>query len=35
MQQLNFARNVLNLKDASSTEFDENTSNPVITILDE
>jgi len=30
---IEFARNVLNLKDASSTEFDENTSNPVITIL--
>ena len=32
---IEFARNVLNLKDASSTEFDENTSNPVITILDD
>ncbi|MCF0217556.1 MAG: CTP synthase [Malacoplasma sp.] len=28
-----YARNVLNLKDANSTEFDENTTNPIITIL--
>ena len=32
---IEFARNVLNLKDASSTEFDENTTNPIITILDD
>lgn len=31
---IEFARNVLLLKDASSTEFDENTTNPIITLLD-
>ncbi|MDE5949586.1 MAG: CTP synthase [Malacoplasma sp.] len=31
---IEFARNVLQIKDANSTEFDENTSNPVITILE-
>jgi len=30
---IEFARNVLNLKDASSTEFDEHTKNPVVHIL--
>lgn len=30
---IEFARNVLNLKDAHSTEFDENTKNPVIHIM--
>lgn len=30
-----FARNVLGLKDANSTEIDENTSNPIICMLDE
>jgi CTP synthase len=29
------ARNILNLKDANSTEFDKNTKNPVIKILEE
>lgn len=31
---IEFARNVLKLDDANSTEFDENTSNPIITILE-
>ncbi len=31
---IEFARNVLHIKDANSTEFDENTLNPVITILE-
>ncbi|MDE5774994.1 MAG: CTP synthase, partial [Malacoplasma sp.] len=31
---IEFARNVLQIKDANSTEFDENTLNPVITILE-
>ena len=31
---IEFARNVLNIKDADSTEFNENTKNPVITILE-
>ena len=30
---IEFARNVLNLADASSVEFDENTSNPVIHLM--
>ena len=30
-----FARNVLGLKDANSSEFDETTSNPVIHIMEE
>ena len=32
---IEFARNVCGLKDADSTEFDENTPHPVITLLDE
>jgi len=32
---IEFARNVLNLKDANSTEMVEDTKNPVITILDD
>lgn len=35
MAVVEFARNVLNLKDANSTEFDENTKNPVIHIMEE
>lgn len=31
---IEFARNVLNLEDANSSEFDEDTRNPIITILD-
>ncbi|MDE6562742.1 MAG: CTP synthase, partial [Malacoplasma sp.] len=31
---IEFARNVLQINDANSTEFDENTSNPIITILE-
>jgi CTP synthase len=34
MAVVEFARNVLGLKDANSTEFDENTSNPVIHIME-
>ncbi|AXH16223.1 CTP synthase [Malaciobacter mytili] len=30
-----YCRNVLNLEDANSVEFDENTSNPVIYLIDE
>ncbi len=32
---IEFARNVLNLMDANSIEFDENTSNPVIHLMEE
>ena len=35
MAVVEFARNVLNLKDANSIEFDENTKNPVIHIMEE
>jgi CTP synthase len=35
MAVLEFARNVLGLKDANSTEFDEKTENPVIHIMEE
>ena len=32
---IEFARSILKLKDASSTEFDENTKSPIIVLLDE
>ena len=32
---IEYARNVLGLKDANSTEFDQNTPNPVISMMDE
>ena len=32
---IEYARNVLNIKDASSSEFDDKTSNPVIDLMDE
>lgn len=32
---IEFARNVLKLEDANSTEFDENTKNPIIYLIDE
>ena len=32
---IEFSRNVLNLSDANSTEFDSETKNPVITIMDD
>ena len=35
MAVVEFARNVLGLKDANSTEFDEKTENPVIHIMEE
>ncbi|MCZ2222236.1 MAG: CTP synthase [Chitinophagales bacterium] len=35
MAVIEFARNVLNLKDAHSTEMDTNTSNPVIDLMEE
>ena len=35
MAAIEFARNVLNLKDAHSTEMDENTSNPVIDLMED
>ncbi len=35
LMTIEFARNVLNLKDANSTEFDKSTPYPVITILPE
>lgn len=35
MAVVEFARNVLNLKDANSAEFDEKTKNPVIHIMEE
>lgn len=34
MAVVEFARDVLNLKDANSTEFDENTKDPIIHIMD-
>ena len=34
MAVIEYARNVLNLKDASSTEMDENTQNPVINLME-
>ena len=33
MAVIEFSRNVLNLKDSNSTEMDENTSNPVISLM--
>ena len=33
MSVIEFSRNVLNLKDSNSTEMDENTSNPVISLM--
>ena len=33
MAVIEFARNVLNIKDANSTEMDENTPNPVIDLM--
>ena len=35
MAVIEFARNVLGIRDANSSEFDENTQNPVIHIMDE
>jgi CTP synthase (EC 6.3.4.2) len=35
LMAVEFARNVLGFKDANSTEFDPNTSNPVIDIMEE
>ena len=35
LSMVEYARNVLGLKDANSVEFDENTSNPVIYLIDE
>jgi CTP synthase len=35
MAVIEFARNVLNLKDAASLEMDENTSNPVINLMED
>ena len=35
MAVVEFARNILGLKDANSSEFDENTQNPVIHIMEE
>lgn len=35
MAVIEYARNVLKLEDASSTEMDENTGNPVISIMEE
>lgn len=35
MAAIEFARNILNLKDAHSTEMDESTSNPVIDLMEE
>ncbi|MEP7109498.1 MAG: CTP synthase [Ferruginibacter sp.] len=35
MAAIEFARNVLNLRDAHSTEMDEHTGNPVIDLMDE
>lgn len=34
LASIEFARNVLNLTDANSSEFDENTTNPIITIIE-
>ena len=35
MAAIEFARNVLNLKDAHSTEMDPDTKNPVIDLMEE
>ena len=35
LSMVEFARNVLKLEDANSVEFDENTSNPLIYLIDE
>lgn len=35
LSMIEFARNVLKLEDANSVEFDENTSNPLIYLIDE
>lgn len=35
LAMVEYARNVLNLKDANSVEFDENTSSPLIYLIDE
>tara|TARA_R110002050_G_scaffold24083_3_gene64322 strand:+ start:96786 stop:98420 length:1635 start_codon:yes stop_codon:yes gene_type:complete len=35
MAVIEFARNVLNIEDANSTEMDENTSNPVIGLMED
>jgi len=35
LSMVEFARNVLGLEDANSVEFDENTANPVIYLIDE
>jgi len=35
LSMVEFARNVLGLEDANSVEFDENTSNPLIYLIDE
>jgi len=35
LSMVEFARNVLGLKDANSVEFDENTGNPIIYLIDE
>ncbi len=35
MAVVEYARDVLNIKDANSAEFDENTKNPLIHIMEE
>jgi len=35
LAMVEYARNVLNLEDANSVEFDENTKNPIIYLIDE
>jgi CTP synthase len=35
LSMIEFARNVLNLKDANSVEFDENTKEPIIYLIDQ
>jgi len=35
LAMIEFARNVLNLKDANSVEFDEDTNNPIVYLIDE
>ena len=35
LAMIEYARNVLNLEDANSVEFDENTKNPIIYLIDE
>ena len=35
LSMIEFARNVLGLEDANSVEFDENTANPIIYLIDE